>query len=525
LAALFLSGALILLLIGGRSPIVSLMGIGDTYLMLHGPLGLESRLLQSDVKSRLETTRDGTKLIGVVQVWRERLREELGPVYNFAGWTLRAAMAIRPEGSPVIAINPGILSPFGNYLFHRAGFIDTTLGSERALQKNDMVMVGSGGFWILGDADGVRTAIEAERNPALAADRERLSNLVAEVDTSAVINILALPSGINRHLNRLYGEKTAILLEDWVAVSSWDGLAVSLSANRKKIFIRGTLLEQNSPLPVLFRQLAKSPSFSDWLAPQTLGACRIGVPRPLNLLRDAQNVYKDRQGARDILDRAEIEIKTELGLNVAELADIMRDEIGFVNFTLRGKPHTVLIAGLKYGADKYLAKFEKDISGTEWKSVLGAYEIRYMKRLLAYSVVNHKLIIASDPGTLGAYLDGIKEGEAPDDLVALGDHYSYSPLMAMGSLFDETAQSTGEVSAARGKGPWYGIAVEKRGKKLGVEMTITGKMGPKWGPPWSIRFLMWAFWLVKLAMYVIVLATSTSLISRTAQIYRLYANR
>lgn len=522
LAALFLSIALTLVLISSRSPLGPLRGVGDTYLLLHGPLALESRLLQSDIKSRLENSPEGTRLISNVLLWRDRLRSELGPVYNFVGWNLRTAVALRPEGPPVVAINPGVLSPFGSYLFHRAGFQNTTLANESVLQKGEMVMAGAGGFWIIGEPDGIKTALEADRNPTFARDRERLKNLLSDADSRATINILVLPAGINRHVSRIYSEKTALVLEDWAAVSSWDGLVVSLSANRKKMFISGTLLEENSPLPALFRQFAKSPGFSDWFPPETLDACRLGVPRPLNLLRDAKNTYHDRQGPRDILDRIEIELAQELGIKLDELADTLRDEIGFVNFNVKGKPHTILIADVRSGSDKYFAKLEKGISPAEWKAVLGTHEIRYLKRLLAYSLVNRKLIIATDPDTLSAYIESIKKNEAPDDMVALADHYSYAPLIVVGSLFGEGPKSTQESSILEDNGPWYGIAVEKKGKKLGVQMSIMGKMGPNWGPPWGIRFLMWSFWLIKLVMYIIIVVALSNLAFSTAQIYRTY---
>jgi hypothetical protein len=133
------------------------------------------------------------------------------------------------------------------------------------------------------------------------------------------------------------------------------------------------------------------------------------------------------------------------------------------------------------------------------------------------------VVIAPDQDVLASYLASVKKRkEVSRALTGIAEDYSFAPFVMVGSLFKETEPSTSERPITVSNKLWYGIAIDRKGDKLNLRMTIPGKMGPKSGPSWGLRLLMWGFGLIKLFAYLTIIVAFASLIYRTAHIIRHY---
>lgn len=490
IAALFLLAGTVIFALFARKPLKAVAGVGDVYLTLNRGLAIEGLLFDSELYKLLTSQADDTAtyLFSLDEV-RKLLRGQVGGYFDFIGFNYRVASAFSEDGAIVIAINPGVLAPFGGYVFRKAGFENV---SSDVVRKGDWAFVSESGLWIIGNSTGIekyKTSKEVEEK-----ERKKLwRKLTSEIDYNEPVNLILLSNGIARVSRKILGEDFREVLEDWASLSVWEGTIVDISADKKELAMKVKVLPNEAPISEIFSAVGEENNLRRWLVPQAVGGGVLSVSKPASLWRKAKDAYSDRPAPREFMRNLEEELRKEIEVDVMELAENLRDEIAFINLDIGGKNYTILLAGAKKGLKEYMKKKENDITG-EWRSVFRVSEIRYMKRLLAYTIMDDELIMASEPDILGVYLEGIKSGKnKPRELMKILEKHQNDSLSFAGILAEESQSATAEKKA---NSIYYGAGFKKEGEKIIGEITLRGIFGDATKPTFKCRIWMMMGWLM-----------------------------
>jgi hypothetical protein len=490
IAALFLLAGTTIFALLARKPIKAVAGAGDVYLTLNRGLAIEGLLFDSDLYESLTKGGDETaKYLFSLDEARKLFREQVGGYFDFIGFNYRVASAFSEDGAIVIAINPGMLALFGGYVFRRAGFEDVSSG---VLRKGDMAFVSESGLWIIGNSAGIEK-YTTSRGVEEKEKKKLWSKLTGEIDYDEPVNLILLSNGIARISRKILGEDFLKVLEDWASLSVWEGAVVDIRADKKELAMKMKIFPNEAPISEVFSTVGEENNLTRWLVSQAGGGGILSVSKPASLWRKAKDAYSDRPAPREFMRNLEEELHKEIAVDVVELADNLRDELAFINLDIEGKNHTILLAGAKKGLKEYLKKKESDITGA-WRSVFKVSEIRYMKRFLAYTIMDDELIIASEPDILGFYLEGIKSGKnKPRELMKILEKHKNDSLSFAGILVKESQSATAEKKV---NSIYYGAGFKKEGEKIIGEITLRGIFGDETKPTFKCRIWMIISWLM-----------------------------
>lgn len=486
-AALFLLSGLFVFSLSARNPFNALRGVGDVYILLNRGLGVEGHLVASDLYESLTANNsESSKYILSLDEARKLIRNELGSYFDFIGFNYQVSAAFSEDGAMLIAVNPGILVPFGSYIFRRAGFEDVLSSAPGILRKEDLLFMSKSGFWLLGNSAGIE---KHNRRGEKEKEKKKLWNkLINEIDEDKPLNLILFSNGVTRISEKVLGKQFTAVLDDWTALSAWEGMAVDVDVGKVELSIKMTIFPAESPLTDILPMLGKENNLTKWITARTVEGGIISIPKPGGFWRRVKDAYSDRPTPREFLRNLDGELQRELGVEIAELAGNLNKELAFVNLHIDGKNRTILLAGAGKELKEYLKNKENDIPG-EWRSVFKVVEIRYMKRLLSYTIMNDELIVASEPDILSAYLEELKMGkDKTRPFTRILDKQKSDSIGFVGELGRRSGDAPDKSEIGK---IYYGAGVKKEGKKVAGEITLIGAFGEPTHPSFTCR--IWIF--------------------------------
>jgi len=486
--AALLFSALVVLLLGGRpNPMRRVLGACEVCFQARRLLYAENLIISSDAIQRWKTSERGKRILKAWGVQRDRFKSTLGDAFDWIGWgPFRVAIALSADQPPVIAVGAGYFAPFGEWLLGNSGFkpSDPVEGYE-SMQKEHLTFVRVKDLWIIGPREIAAKTVRALDNSATPTWWKLPSSLANKADVSIAIS----PSVIQKLLSSKNSSPTAEnLMKEWLDVDNWGGALVAINLKRRDIAARAWLpLEKKKPIVRLWRQLGRGSVSPKWLHPQTLSAARLVIDNPPLFWEKAKEIFAKRPMPSNYLWQIEQELDRELNIKLSDLLGQIRREVGFINFLHGGKVHTVLFTGVPHGVEASLRHMQKGVIGT-WQSSFKGISVTYMPRLLTYGIQGERLLLATDPKLLGAYVKGVtRPAENTNTLDAALRKLSGKPLLLAGGPA-AGKKAGGDVRHEAGR---YVAGVDYKSGRFEAQAITPVVFGAGPSIPWGPRLLAW----------------------------------